>query len=127
VLRWGCHAGDGLIYEVINGIMSRPDGAAVLERLPIGVVPSGSGNALAKQLTASANEPYDIVAAVSTTQLLPSHPMPCHLSSHRRPLCPRWQCQPTAPPHSSAPASRLPRASPRGRSPLALSCVRALR
>ena len=56
-------SGDGLIYEVINGIMRRPDAEATLRQLPIGVVPSGSGNALAKQITHSAGEPYDIVSA----------------------------------------------------------------
>jgi sphingosine kinase len=56
-------SGDGLIYEVINGIMKRPDAEAALQQLPIGVVPSGSGNALAKQLTVTAGEPYDIVSS----------------------------------------------------------------
>ena len=56
-------SGDGLIYEVINGLMKRPDGREALQAVPIGVVPAGSGNALAKQLTYSAGEPFDPVSA----------------------------------------------------------------
>ena len=39
-------SGDGLIHEVINGLMKRSDWSTAI-RTPIGVVPGGSGNALA--------------------------------------------------------------------------------
>ncbi|NWZ60940.1 SPHK1 kinase, partial [Haliaeetus albicilla] len=39
-------SGDGLLYEVVNGLMDRPDWAAAL-RMPLGILPCGSGNALA--------------------------------------------------------------------------------
>ena len=50
-------SGDGLIYEAINGLMARQDGPAAILALPIGVIPAGSGNALAKQLTHTAGPP----------------------------------------------------------------------
>ena len=43
-------AGDGLVFEVINGIAGRSDGAAVLAALPIAAVPGGTSNGLAKSV-----------------------------------------------------------------------------
>lgn len=37
-------SGDGLVYEVINGLLSRPDWQEAL-KVPIGHLPCGSGNA----------------------------------------------------------------------------------
>jgi sphingosine kinase len=42
-------SGDGLFHEFINGLMSRPD-AKEASRLPLGIIPAGSGNALAKSV-----------------------------------------------------------------------------
>jgi len=42
-------SGDGLIHEIINGLMKRPDRDEVL-KIPIGIVPGGSGNALASAI-----------------------------------------------------------------------------
>jgi len=42
-------SGDGLIHEVINGLMKRSDRDEVL-KIPIGIVPGGSGNALASAI-----------------------------------------------------------------------------
>ncbi|KAM4650598.1 sphingosine kinase 2 [Discoglossus pictus] len=39
-------SGDGLLYEVINGLMERPDWEDAI-KMPIGILPCGSGNALA--------------------------------------------------------------------------------
>ncbi|XP_032870213.1 LOW QUALITY PROTEIN: sphingosine kinase 2-like [Amblyraja radiata] len=39
-------SGDGLLHEVINGLMSRADWKAAM-KLPLGIIPAGSGNALA--------------------------------------------------------------------------------
>ncbi|XP_068097181.1 sphingosine kinase 2 [Hyperolius riggenbachi] len=39
-------SGDGLLFEVINGLMERPDWEDAM-RMPIGILPCGSGNALA--------------------------------------------------------------------------------
>ncbi|XP_061472283.1 sphingosine kinase 1 isoform X2 [Rhineura floridana] len=42
-------AGDGLLYEVINGLMERPDWESVIQK-PLCILPGGSGNALAASL-----------------------------------------------------------------------------
>ncbi|KAF9942282.1 hypothetical protein BGZ75_004679 [Mortierella antarctica] len=42
-------SGDGVLHEVINGLLSRPDWDRA-RRLPIGLVPAGSGNAIATSL-----------------------------------------------------------------------------
>lgn len=39
-------SGDGLVYEVVNGIMRRSDREDVL-KIPLGIIPGGSGNGLA--------------------------------------------------------------------------------
>jgi sphingosine kinase len=38
-------SGDGLVYEVINGLAARPDAKKAL-RIPIAPIPTGSANAL---------------------------------------------------------------------------------
>ncbi|XP_066472102.1 sphingosine kinase 1 [Tiliqua scincoides] len=42
-------AGDGLLHEVINGLMERPDWASAIQK-PLCILPGGSGNALAASL-----------------------------------------------------------------------------
>ncbi|KAJ1728106.1 hypothetical protein LPJ61_004218 [Coemansia biformis] len=42
-------SGDGLLYEIVNGLLARPDWAAHRD-LPLGVIPTGTGNGLAKTL-----------------------------------------------------------------------------
>ncbi|KAG0297964.1 sphinganine kinase lcb4, partial [Dissophora globulifera] len=42
-------SGDGVLHEVINGLMERPD-AVVAHKLPLGAIPGGSGNALSFSL-----------------------------------------------------------------------------
>uniref|UniRef100_A0A671THK1 sphingosine kinase n=1 Tax=Sparus aurata TaxID=8175 RepID=A0A671THK1_SPAAU len=39
-------SGDGLLFEVINGLLDRPDWEEAI-RTPLGILPGGSGNALA--------------------------------------------------------------------------------
>ncbi|CAK6973506.1 sphingosine kinase 2 [Scomber scombrus] len=39
-------SGDGLLHEVINGLMERPDWEQAI-KVPVGILPCGSGNALA--------------------------------------------------------------------------------
>lgn len=39
-------SGDGLLYEVVNGLLDRPDWEEAV-KIPVGVLPCGSGNALA--------------------------------------------------------------------------------
>ena len=40
--------GDGLLFEVINGLARRPNGKQILQDIPIAPIPGGSGNGLAK-------------------------------------------------------------------------------
>jgi sphingosine kinase len=54
--------GDGSIHEAINGLMSRSDWQEAILK-PIGVIPAGTGNGLAKTLLEIAGEPYDPVSA----------------------------------------------------------------
>lgn len=42
--------GDGIYYEVINGLFERPDWEKVVKSIPIGIIPCGSGNGLAKTI-----------------------------------------------------------------------------
>lgn len=44
-----CISGDGLIHEVINGLMKRHDWENAIQ-IPVGTIPAGSGNALAAEL-----------------------------------------------------------------------------
>ncbi|KAI9496652.1 ATP-NAD kinase-like domain-containing protein [Zychaea mexicana] len=39
-------SGDGIIHEAINGFSQRPDARAALKKVPLGVIPGGTGNAL---------------------------------------------------------------------------------
>uniref|UniRef100_A0A3Q3XEB3 sphingosine kinase n=1 Tax=Mola mola TaxID=94237 RepID=A0A3Q3XEB3_MOLML len=42
-------SGDGLLWEVINGLLERPDWEKAI-RTPLGILPGGSGNALAASI-----------------------------------------------------------------------------
>jgi sphingosine kinase len=55
-------SGDGLMSEVENGVMNRPDWLAVLRDNAFGHIPGGSGNGLAKSATAASGEPFDAVS-----------------------------------------------------------------
>ena len=60
-----CVGGDGTLAEVRNGLAGRADkrDSARAAALPVGVVPAGSGNAVAKSLAFFANEPCDAASA----------------------------------------------------------------
>ncbi|OQR95369.1 sphingosine kinase [Thraustotheca clavata] len=47
--------GDGMVNEVIQGFMKRADWSVAMQ-FPIGVIPGGTGNGLAKSLAVAANE-----------------------------------------------------------------------
>jgi sphingosine kinase len=51
-----CVSGDGLIHEVVNGLMGRPDAAAALASLSLGVIPAGTGNSLSCSILKAAGE-----------------------------------------------------------------------
>ncbi|CAJ0932306.1 unnamed protein product, partial [Mesorhabditis belari] len=39
-------SGDGLVFELLNGLCARDDGFSLLRSLPLGLIPTGSGNGL---------------------------------------------------------------------------------
>ena len=53
-------SGDGLVHEIINGLMSREsDWVEAINSIAIGKIPAGSGNALAYSTAYVKNEAYD--------------------------------------------------------------------
>eukprot|EP00004_Rigifila_ramosa_P016333 TRINITY_DN3866_c0_g1_i1.p1 TRINITY_DN3866_c0_g1~~TRINITY_DN3866_c0_g1_i1.p1 ORF type:complete len:335 (-),score=61.21 TRINITY_DN3866_c0_g1_i1:52-1056(-) len=54
-------SGDGIIHEVVNGLLSRPDWKQA-SQIPIGAVPAGTGNALAVSM--NARTPVDAAFAI---------------------------------------------------------------
>ena len=63
-------SGDGLLYEVLQGILSRKDDAiATIRKLKLGVLPLGSGNGLAASILKDANEP-DITDLLASAFLI---------------------------------------------------------
>ncbi|XP_070712492.1 sphingosine kinase 1-like [Pempheris klunzingeri] len=59
-------SGDGLLFEVINGLLERPDWEEAI-RTPLGILPGGSGNALAASI-----HHYSGASQVSSEELLVS-------------------------------------------------------
>jgi len=51
-----CVSGDGLIHEVVNGLMTRPDAGAAMASLSLGVIPAGTGNSLSCSILKAAGE-----------------------------------------------------------------------
>ncbi|XP_050535384.1 sphingosine kinase 1-like isoform X2 [Daktulosphaira vitifoliae] len=62
IYEWGrgivVLGGDGLMFEVINGLMERSDWQRAFEYLTLAIIPGGSGNGLAKSIGYETNEPY---------------------------------------------------------------------
>jgi len=56
-------SGDGLVSEVVNGLMARPDWREVAAHVTLGHIPGGSGNGVAKSVLAASQEPYSPTAA----------------------------------------------------------------
>eukprot|EP00249_Psilotum_nudum_P025719 c30552_g1_i1 orf=600-2051(+) len=57
-----CVSGDGVLVEVLNGLLERTDWAQAI-RMPLGVIPAGTGNGVAKSLLEANNEPCDPLSA----------------------------------------------------------------
>ncbi|KAM0012139.1 putative sphingosine kinase [Helianthus debilis subsp. tardiflorus] len=51
-----CVSGDGILVEVVNGLLERKDWQVAL-KIPIGVIPAGTGNGMIKSLLDSAGQP----------------------------------------------------------------------
>ncbi|XP_032236955.1 sphingosine kinase 1 [Nematostella vectensis] len=56
-------SGDGLVFEVLNGFMNRQDWEVAI-KMPIGVIPTGSGNALCFSSLHASGEPMEVVCAI---------------------------------------------------------------
>ena len=54
--------GDGTIHDAIAGLMSRPDRETAI-KLPLGIIPGGTGNGLSKTLLEQSQESYDPINA----------------------------------------------------------------
>lgn len=50
--------GDGTVYELINGLMTRADAETAITK-PIGIIPAGTGNGLGKTILDLSQETYD--------------------------------------------------------------------
>lgn len=50
-------SGDGLLFEIYNGLIARSDWQFVCD-IPVGIIPQGSGNGLARSLAYLNSEPY---------------------------------------------------------------------
>ncbi|EDV29279.1 Sphingosine kinase 1 [Trichoplax sp. H2] len=76
-------SGDGLIYEVINGLNERQDWDTV-RHMPIGILPAGSGNALYASIMKFSGEPNDIVSATFIIAKYSTRPLDLmHLQSKK--------------------------------------------
>lgn len=51
-------SGDGLLFEVFQGIFARDDWKAVLKRLAVAVVAGGSGNGVARSIAYEQERQY---------------------------------------------------------------------
>lgn len=63
-------SGDGVIHEVINGFLQRPDAREAIRKLPLGVIPGGTGNALSVSLlgeTAGFDPQYTALQVIKGT------------------------------------------------------------
>ena len=56
-----CISGDGLIYEVINGLLSRPDLAHAVGQVTLGAIAGGSANGLARSITGASMENNSLI------------------------------------------------------------------
>ncbi|KAF9384033.1 sphinganine kinase lcb4 [Podila verticillata] len=72
-----CVSGDGVVHEVINGLMERSD-AIIAHKLPIGAIPGGSGNALSFSLL---GEDHGAHVGNATLGVIKGRAMPVDLCS----------------------------------------------
>lgn len=56
-------SGDGLLHEIVNGLMKRPDWQKLKQTLTVGGIPGGTGNGLIKSLLSDINEDYGVKEA----------------------------------------------------------------
>ncbi|KAH7662346.1 sphingosine kinase protein [Dioscorea alata] len=54
-----CVSGDGVLVEVVNGLLQRDDWDTAI-KVPLGIIPAGTGNGMAKSLLDSVGDVYSI-------------------------------------------------------------------
>lgn len=69
--------GDGIFYEVLNGLFEREDWQTAIDELAIGIIPCGSGNGLAKTIAHLYEEPFETkpILASALTMVKGKHSM----------------------------------------------------
>ncbi|KAL8467923.1 hypothetical protein ACS0TY_031245 [Phlomoides rotata] len=65
-----CVSGDGILVEVLNGLLIREDWDHAI-KIPLGVVPAGTGNGMAKSILDSCGEPC--AASNATLEIIRGH------------------------------------------------------
>ncbi|KAK3125376.1 hypothetical protein QOZ80_7BG0604030 [Eleusine coracana subsp. coracana] len=58
-----CVSGDGVLVEVVNGLLQREDWETAI-KVPLGIIPAGTGNGMAQSLLHAAGESFSISNAV---------------------------------------------------------------
>ena len=76
-------SGDGLIYEILNGFMTRPDGVEAARAITLFAIPGGTGNALFKNLCVRSGESADLLGAAMI--LAKGRSVPLDLWKYTRP------------------------------------------
>ncbi|KAJ6815728.1 sphingosine kinase 1-like isoform X1 [Iris pallida] len=54
-----CVSGDGILVEVVNGLLQRDDWDTAI-KMPLGIIPAGTGNGMAKSLLDAAGQMYSV-------------------------------------------------------------------
>jgi hypothetical protein len=67
-------------YEVMQGLVQRADPRKTLKNVPLGVIPCGSGNGLAKSVLRDAGEAYGIAPAAFV--VLKGKPLPLDINMY---------------------------------------------
>ncbi|KAH9549445.1 hypothetical protein CY35_10G020600 [Sphagnum magellanicum] len=65
-----CVSGDGVLVEVLNGLLDRGDSESAI-KLPLGIIPAGTGNGMAKSVLDLSGEACD--AATATFAIIRGH------------------------------------------------------
>ncbi|KAF5279753.1 hypothetical protein FQA39_LY05443 [Lamprigera yunnana] len=65
--------GDGLLFETINGVFERWDWSEAIKHISFGIIPSGTGNGLARSIAHSSGEPYNPPTFPSTLAAVQNH------------------------------------------------------
>eukprot|EP01018_Ginkgo_biloba_P022428 Gb_00257 [translate_table: standard] len=73
-----CVSGDGILVEVVNGLLERTDWELAI-KMPLGIIPAGTGNGMAKSLMDAADESCN--AANATFAVIKGHKRPLDVAT----------------------------------------------